>query len=113
MKIFFAAEDIEALAEKGQREIFVDENTVLTDMALHTAQMLGIRISEKPTGPAQTALDRGHVQSAAKPAPASAKPKGCQVRPQETPGPATAAAGRPPQPILDQLVDAVKRMNAN
>lgn len=111
MKIFYAAEDIEAFAEKGQLEIFVDENTVLTDMAVHTAQMLGMRIMEKPTGAALTAPSRGHSQTGVKAAPSNAKPKGCQIRPKETPGAVAATATRPPQPIVDKLVDAVKRMN--
>ena len=111
MKIFYSAEDIEALAEKGQLDIFVDENTVLTDMAVHTAHMLGIHIMEKPARQAQTTPSRGHFQTEVKVAPSNAKPKGCQIRPKETPGAAAAAAARPPQPIVDQLVDAVKRMN--
>jgi len=113
MKIFYAAEDIEAFADKGQLEIFVDENTVLTDMAVHTAQMLGIRITQKPTGPSQTAPSRGHAQTRVKAPLPNAKPKGCQIRPKQTPGPDAGTAARPSQPIVDQLVDAVKRMNNN
>lgn len=113
MKIFYAAEDIETLAEKGQLEIVVDENTVLTDMAVHTAQMLGIRITEKPTGPSQTAPSRGHAPTGVKAPLPNAKPKGCQIRPKETPELVVTPAARPPQPIVEQLVDAVKRMNSN
>jgi hypothetical protein len=113
MKIFYAAEDIEAFAEKGQLEIFVDENIVLTDLAVHTAQMLGIRITEKPTGPSQAAPSHSHAQTGTKANPPNAKPKGCQARPKETLGPVAAASNRPSQPIVEKLVDAVKRRNSN
>jgi hypothetical protein len=109
MKIFYAAEDIEAFAEKGQLEICVDEDTVLTDMAVHTARMLGIRITQRPTDLSQPPPSRSHAPTGVKAAPPNARPKGCQIRPKQTPG--AAAAARPPQPIVDQLVDAVKRMN--
>ena len=113
MKIFYAAEDIEAFADKGQLEIFVDENTVLTDMAVHTAQMLGIRITQKPTDLSQAAPSRGHAQTGVEAPSPNAKPKGCQIRPKQTPGPDAGKAARPLQPIVDRLVDAVKRMNNN
>ena len=113
MKLFYAAEDIESLAEKGQLEIVVDENTILTDLAVHTAQMLGIRITEKPTGTSQTAASRGHAPPGVKTPPPNAKPKGCQIRPKETPESVVGPAARSPQPIVEQLVDAVKRMSSN
>ncbi len=46
MKTFYSAEDIENLAEQGQREIRINENIVLTDLAKQTAHMLGIRIAD-------------------------------------------------------------------
>lgn len=113
MKTFYAAEDIEALAEKGQFEIFVDKNTVLTDMAVHAAQMLGIRITENVTRPGQTAPPRGPAPTGATAQPPSPRPKACQIRPAESSGQVAAPAARLRQPIVDQLVDAVKRMNSN
>ena len=50
MKTFYSAEDIENFADRGQREIRVDKNVVLTDMAKQTAHILGIRIIEKSSG---------------------------------------------------------------
>ena len=50
MKTFYSAEDIENLADQGQREIRVGENVVLTDLAKQTANMLGIRITEAGSG---------------------------------------------------------------
>ena len=50
MKTFYSAEDIENFADRGQREIRVDDNVVLTDMAKQTAHILGIRLTDKSSG---------------------------------------------------------------
>ena len=63
MKTFYSAEDIENFAEQGQREIRVDDNVVLTDLAKQTAHMLGIRITEKPSGASSAAFSPACPQS--------------------------------------------------
>ena len=92
---------LKPLPTKASSKIFVDENTVLTDMAVHTAQMLGIRITQKPVGPSQTTPSRGHAQTGVKAPPPNAKPKGCQIRPKQTPGPDAGTAARPSPPIVE------------
>jgi hypothetical protein len=113
MKTFYTAEDIESFAERGQTEILVDENVVLTDLAKHTADMLGVRLAEKPTGLLQTVSRPVHTQTAATPKPLSGKPKGCQARPKDRLKRAGANGNLQSKQIVDRLVDAVKRQNSN
>ena len=44
MKTFYCAEDIEALASQGVRELTVDADTVLTSVARETAAQLGVQL---------------------------------------------------------------------
>jgi len=108
MKTYYSAEDIENFAARGQGEISVDENVVLTDLAKQTAHMLGLHITQKRPG-----LSPDTAASAAGKAPAfSGKPKGCQRRPLQKP--ATAAgkpAGKSPQ-VVEKLVEKIKRIKA-
>ena len=110
MKKFYSAEDIEALADQGHREIFIDSNTVMTDLAKNTADMLGVRIRERSAGggPAATsAIPVRAVSLRPAGAPMGGKPKGCQHRPagrQQTAP--QAAAG----PVVDKLVESIKRL---
>jgi hypothetical protein len=113
MKTFYTAEDIESFAERGQTEIIVDENVVLTDLAKHTADMLGIRLTQKPTGLLQAVSRPVHSPSATTVKPLSAKPKGCQARPKNQVERAGRDAIRQSKQIVDRLVDAVKRQNSN
>jgi hypothetical protein len=81
MKIFYSAEDIEALAAQGITEVRLDEDTVLTHLARDMAQKLGISLVYGRAAP------RGIASAvtpglAARPAPSvGAKPKGCQHGP--------------------------------
>lgn len=110
MKTFYSAQDIEALAAQGVRELMVDENTVLTDLARDAAAQLGVKL----VTPGQPAAASRASASAVKGAtPAGAKPKGCQHGPL-TNGP-TAHGGAPAQrfgssPVVDELVGAVKQL---
>ena len=113
MKTFYTAEDIENFADRGQTEIIVDENVVLTDLAKHTADMLGIRLTQKPTGLLQAGSHPVHTQTATTPTPISGKPKGCQARPKDKLERAGTNANRQSKQIVDRLVDAVKRQNRN
>ena len=111
MKTFYSAEDIEKLADQGQKEIRVDENIVLTDLAKQTAHMLGIRITEKSSG-----ISPGPV-TPARPRPVSQKlesgnkPKGCQRRPGNKPAPDSRRAAGQSRPVVDKLVEKLKRIN--
>ena len=42
MKNFWTAQDIENLAAQGKRELVIDDTAVLTDLARHMADQLGI-----------------------------------------------------------------------
>ncbi len=112
MKTFYSAEDIENFADQGQREISVDENTVLTDMAKQTAHMLGIRITQASAGSAPGNFTPAGPRSPDRTRAFSGKPKGCQRRPANksttAPGP---SAGRSNQ-VVDKLVEKIKRINS-
>jgi hypothetical protein len=118
-------EDIENLAAQGKKELVVDENTVLMDLARDMAHQLGVAIVDgSRPAPAKT-VPAGAPSSPAKaaapvpPAPSvreaasrlGAKPKGCQH------GTLQVAAARLEQPkthpnadgLVDQLVEAVRQ----
>jgi hypothetical protein len=124
VKTFYSLEDIETLVAQGVRELIVDEDSVLTDVAQDAAAHLGLKLL--PKGQAAAAL----VQPLPVPvAPLGARPRGCQHGPLEGHGPleeagfpaargqASAApapkAGRPAATsggLVDDLVGAVKQM---
>ena len=133
---YICMEDIENLAAQGKKELVVDENTVLMDMARDMARQLGITIVDgsrpapakvnppavsaapakvtSPATPAAPARAASPVASArvreAAPKP-GAKPKGCQH------GALPVVAARPEQPksqpgsdgVVDQLVELVRQ----
>jgi hypothetical protein len=136
VKTFYSAQEIEDLARQGVRELMVDENVVLTDLACQTADLLGVRLvkpgvpapqaASRPAaggapGPAQAATPpRPAVEGASRPAsaasagPLAARPRGCQHGPLGD-RPATAvtkdAAGS--SAVIDDLVNAVKQLSKN
>jgi hypothetical protein len=92
---YICTEDIENMAAQGKKEIIMDENTVLMDLARETALRLGINIVVRPhptpvkaapppalsfQGKTTPAAANGHLSSEAGPQ-LSAKPKGCQHGP--------------------------------
>jgi hypothetical protein len=108
VKTYYSAQDIEALAAQGVRELVVDENTVLTDLARDMAAQLGVKLVA-PGQPA--AANRASAPTVS--APSGARPKGCQHGPLAN-GPAASAAA-PAQragnsPVVDELVGAVKQL---
>jgi hypothetical protein len=118
VKNFWSAEDIENLAAQGKTEVVIGEDTVLTDLARHTAQQLGIKIlyQSRPASVVTTtpplAPSLGIPGGRAGPvAGLDSKPKGCQH------GPLT---GNPPEPasasssntLVEQLVGLVKRLGS-
>lgn len=118
MKTFCSAQEIEDLAAQGRKELVIDQNTVLTDMARHVAQQLGVKIVHKAQPAGAAAVSAPAAASLARPAslrPGS-KPKGCQHAPLTSP-PASPAPSSSPSPasggsgtVVDQLVGLVKRL---
>ena len=131
MKTFRSAEDIENLAAQGKTELIIDENTVLTDLARHTADQLGITIVHRsgsaPASPPDiiSGSDASFVSGSAPVQPSQAsrsasvrlgsKPKGCQHRPlhsQQQPPVETSSSSSNSGSgtVVDQLVGLVKRL---
>jgi len=123
-------EDIENLAAQGKKELVVDENTVLMDLARDMAYQLGIAIVDGSRPAPAKVVPAGAPSSPAKasapvpssplpPAPSGresapklgAKPKGCQH------GTLPVVAARQEQPkmhanadgLVDQLVEVVRQ----
>ncbi len=111
MKTFYSAEDIENFADRGQREICIDENVVLTDLAKQTARMLGISIAEKPSGAPADAVNSARPQTFGKPLGPAGKPKGCQRRPANDGAPVSGMTARPSRQVVDKLVEKIKGIN--
>ncbi len=129
MKTYYSAQEIEDLARQGVRELVVDDNVVLTDLARLMAEQLGLRLvtasSALPVqapAPAPVA-PRPAADGAARPAPVAtaplpAKPKGCQrgaVAAAAVNGQARLAApagsGGAGGQLVDDLVGLVKQMS--
>ena len=122
---YICMEDIETLAAQGKKEMVVDENTVLMDLARDMARQLGIAIVDgsrpapakvvpavAPSSPAKAAAPVPPASSGREAAPRlGTKPKGCQH------GPLPVVAARQEQPkkhpnadgLVDQLVEAVRQ----
>ncbi len=113
MKTFYSAEDIENFADQGRREISIDDNVVLTDLAKQTAHMLGIRITEKPSGPSPGTFTPVHPQFTGKTQALGGKPKGCQRRPAAKPTPTSGAPAGQSRQVVDMLVEKIKRTNGS
>jgi hypothetical protein len=118
-------EDIENLAAQGKKELVVDGNTVLMDLARDMARQLGITIVDgsrlapakvtppsAPSAPAKAASPVASAPSVRDAAPKpGAKPKGCQH------GTLPVVAARQEQPkihpssdgVVDQLVELVRQ----
>jgi hypothetical protein len=116
VKNFCSAQDIEELAAQGKTELIIDENTVLTDLARHTAHQLGVSlVNRSRTTPPATLPSPAPVS---RPAPHAAgarlgnKPKGCQHGPlgsSQSPE-ATTGSNTNANTVVDQLVGLVKRL---
>jgi hypothetical protein len=109
VKTYYSAQDIEALAAQGVRELIVDENTVLTDLARDMALQLGIKL----VAPGRPAV-AGSALAPKAAAPSGAKPRGCQHGPLSG-SPAVGAAAAPMKstgnsPVMDELVGAVRQL---
>ena len=113
MKTYYSVEDIENFAAQRQREIYIDENIVLTDLAKQTAQMLGIHITVKPSGTSAGAFSPATPSSVGKKQGFSGKPKGCQRRPPEKSTSASGAPAGQSRQVVDKLVEKIKHISGN
>ena len=112
MKTFYSAEDIEALVGRGQTELVLSEDTVLTQLAKDAAQRLGLKLTRRPS-----AAPASSRTATAQPSPAQvtglgAKPRGCQHG--SMPGRPSASArgaGGGSDKVVDDLVDLVKQLS--
>jgi hypothetical protein len=102
VKTFYSAEDIQALAAAGRRELRVDANTVLTDLARDEARRLGITLV-RPTGKPTSSKAVATAQD--QEASLGPRPKGCQH------GPVTSdSRSIGSDSMVDELVSLVKRL---
>ncbi len=133
---YICTEDIENLAAQGKKELVVDENTVLMDLARDTARQLGIAIVDGsqstlpkapspavPPSPGKDGSPAGSKPPAKAPSSTAsaipsngsvsrtgAKPKGCQHGPltvvQRS---APASSHENSDGVVEQLVDLVRQ----
>lgn len=116
MKTFWSAQDIEELAAQGKTELIVDENSLLTDLARHTAHQLGISLVNRSRSSLAAAPPSSPSISHPDPRAAGVgmgnKPKGCQHGSLAIgQGPeAMAVSNSNSNTVVDQLVGLVKRL---
>lgn len=121
MKTFCSAQEIEDLAAQGRQELVIDQNTVLTDMARHVAQQLGVKIVYKsqPVGIASGSAPTAASLTRSTPLRPGSKPKGCQHAPLTSPSASATSPAQNPAAsgssgtVVDQLVGLVKRLGNN
>lgn len=121
---YICTEDIENLAAQGKKELIVDANTVLLDLARDLARQLGIAIVDgshpipaktvppaAPSSPSKSVSPAAHATSSNGTAPnLSAKPKGCQHGPLTVvPRQGHSNSGQNSDGMVDQLVELVKQ----
>jgi hypothetical protein len=111
VKTFYSAEDIEALVARGQTELILDEDTVLTQLARDAAQKLGLKLVRRPSA-APAALQPAPARPSPGPATGpGAKPKGCQHGPLPGRPSASRATSASSDRVVDELVDLVKQLS--
>jgi hypothetical protein len=116
VKTFYSLEDIESLVAQGVRELIVDEDAVLTDVAQDAAARMGLKLLPLGRGPAAAAGPLPVVLPP--PAPgAGSRPRGCQHGPlggHGQPGTTQSSKGEVPAQLrgglVDDLVGAVRQM---
>lgn len=108
-KTFYSAEEIEALVARGQRELVVDEDTVLTQLARERARELGLKLVRGTSAPA-TARAAAAGSPAGRGPGLGARPRGCQHGP--VPGRPTAPGtpARSSDKVVGELVDLVRQL---
>jgi hypothetical protein len=121
-------EDIENLAAQGKKELILDEDTVLMDLARDMAKHLGIAVvvrsrftpakatspvlpsspapATAPAAPAPSSSDAAHVPGA--------RPKGCQHGPLAAPTRlASSNSHQNSDGVVKQLVDLIRKSTGN
>lgn len=114
MKSFYSAQEIEDLARQGVRELLVDDNVVLTDLARQAAGQLGVRLVTGKTTSAPNATTSAPINAAPSAlAPLPVKPRGCQHgvtgAKASASGPGTTTGAQ--IQVVDDLVGLVKQMS--
>jgi len=114
VKTFYSLEDIESLVAQGVRELIVDEDAVLTDVAHDAAARMGLKLLPMGRGPAAAAAPPPAVSTVTAP---GARPRGCQHGPLgghgqvgTAPSSKVARPGGPSGGLVDDLVGAVRQM---
>jgi hypothetical protein len=123
---YICMEDIENLAAQGKKELILDENTVLMDLARDMAQQLGISVVVRPSASPAKAAPRVTPSSPAKTTPlvaspspdaspaAGAKPKGCQHAPLAVPARQARSNGHQNSDgVVNQLVELIRKSTGN
>lgn len=110
---FYSAEDIENLAAQGKKELILDANTALTDLARDTARQLGITLVDG-SRPAPVSARAAPPTVRESPVPSTQlgpKPTGCQHGPlSQTNQPEQPSTGNVSSPLVDRLVGMVKQI---
>jgi hypothetical protein len=109
VKTFWSVQDIEDLAARGATELVVDESMVLTDLAKHTAQQLGITLTYPSASAAPAPMPHSHGAGAPVPG-LGAKPRGCQHGPLSEQRLDQQSGPSGSDTVVDQLVGIVKRL---
>lgn len=107
VKTFYSAEDIEDLVAQGRRELSLDEDTVLTQLARDAANRLGLRLVQRLT--VAPASPQAGARTAA--TVLANKPKGCQhgLLTNHSSAPTRPAANS--EGVIGELVDLVKQLS--
>ena len=123
---YVCMEDIENLAAQGKKELVLDENTVLMELARDMARQLGISIvvrsSPAPAKAAPQAAPSSPAKAAsaaqAAPTPSAltpgARPKGCQHAPLAVPARQVRPNGHQNSDgVVNQLVELIRKSTGN
>jgi hypothetical protein len=104
MQTYYTGEDIEDLAARGIRRLELRPGVVLTDIAREIADQLGIELVN-----VNKSQPSGSTAAAARPAPLSAKPRGCQHGPIQM-GSRPTANREASGDVVNNLVEVVSRL---
>jgi hypothetical protein len=111
VKTFYSAEDIEALVARGQTELILDEDTVLTQLARDAAQTLGLKLIRGPSAAPASFQPATVRPSTGRETGLDPKPKGCQHGPLVSRPSAAGASSGSSDKVVDELVDLVKQLS--
>jgi hypothetical protein len=107
VKTFYSAQDIENLVARGQTELVLDEDTVLTHLARDAAHKLGLKLIQ----PSSVSATAARPTSSDVVAGTGLKPKGCQHGPLPGSSSAPAKGSANSDKTVDDLVELVKGLS--